>query len=49
LKGKRRTNKMLEGNILLCIWRQNKANKIMEFGDPKLAHLSKNRILLKAK
>jgi len=52
LKGKRRikiSNKMLEGNILSCIWRQNEANKIMEFDDPKLAHLSKNWILSKAK
>lgn len=52
LKGNRRieiSNKMLEGNILSCIWRRNEDNKIMEFGDPEPAHLSKNEILSKAK
>lgn len=52
LKGKRRieiSNKMLEGNILPCIWRRNEANKIMKFGDSEPAHLPKNQILSKAK
>lgn len=52
LKGNRRieiSNKMLEGNILPCIWRRNEANKIMKFGDPEPAHLPKNQILSKAK
>lgn len=52
LKGNRRieiSNKMLEKNILPCIWRRNEANKIMEFGDPEPAHLPKNQILSKAK
>jgi len=40
---------MLEGNILLCIWRQNEANKIMEFNDAEPAYFPKNRILSKAK
>jgi len=52
LKGKRRieiSNKMFEGCILPCIWRRNEANIIMEFNDPKPAHLPKNRILSESK
>lgn len=40
LKGNQRieiANKMIEGNILPCIWRRNEAHKIMEFGDPEPA------------
>lgn len=52
LKGKRRidvSTKMVDHNILPCIWRRNEANKLMKFGDPEPPQLPINSVLRKAK
>lgn len=52
LKGNRRieiSSKMVEENILPCIWRHNEGNKVMKFGDPEPPYLPKNQVLSKAK